>query len=190
MSHFAHYMGIDYSGAETADSSCKGIRVFMADGSAEPSQVQPPPSPRRYWTRRGLAEWLCNKLGDDTPTIVGIDYAFSFPLAYFEKYRLSGNWEDFLVDFQYHWPTDDRNTYVSFIRDDPSRGSKRKGERSWFRVTDAALTFEEVIMQVAKEFKLTIVDDSIEKKLEYAKALPLTSTPEQELQLAKELGLT
>lgn len=53
----------------------------------------------------------------------------------------------------------------------------------------AALTFEEVIMQVAKEFKLTIVDDSIGKKLEYAKALPLTSTPEQELQLAKELGL-
>jgi hypothetical protein len=49
----------------------------------------------------------------------------------------------------------------------------------------AALTFEEVIMQVAKEFKLTIVDDSIGKKLEYAKALPLTSTPEQELQLAK-----
>jgi hypothetical protein len=53
----------------------------------------------------------------------------------------------------------------------------------------AALTFEEVIMQVAKEFKLTIIDDSIGKKLEYAKALPLTSSPEQELQLAKELGL-
>ena len=53
----------------------------------------------------------------------------------------------------------------------------------------AALTFEEVIMQVAKEFKFTIVDDSIGTKLEYAKALPLTSSPEQELQLAKELGL-
>ncbi len=53
----------------------------------------------------------------------------------------------------------------------------------------AALAFEEVILQVAKEFKLTIVDDSIKKKLEYAKALPLTSSPEQELQLAKELGL-
>ena len=53
----------------------------------------------------------------------------------------------------------------------------------------AALTFEEVIIQVAREFKLNIVDDSIGKKLEYAKALPLTTTPEQELQLAKELGL-
>lgn len=53
----------------------------------------------------------------------------------------------------------------------------------------AALTFEEVILEVAKEFKLTVVDDSIRKKLDYAKALPLTTTPEQEVQLAKELGL-
>ncbi len=53
----------------------------------------------------------------------------------------------------------------------------------------AALTFEEVILQVAKEFKLCTVIDALEKKLAYAKALPLTSSPEQELQLAKELGL-
>jgi len=53
----------------------------------------------------------------------------------------------------------------------------------------AALTFEEVILQVAKEFKLYTVIDALEKKLAYAKALPLTSSPEQELQLAKELGL-
>lgn len=30
--HFSRYIGVDYSGAETADSSCKGIRVFVADG--------------------------------------------------------------------------------------------------------------------------------------------------------------
>jgi hypothetical protein len=35
---FARYIGVDYSGAETADSSCKGIRVFMAEGSNEPQQ--------------------------------------------------------------------------------------------------------------------------------------------------------
>jgi hypothetical protein len=137
MPHFHRYIGIDYSGAETADSSCKGIRVFMAEGPAEPTQVQPPPSPRRYWTRRGLAEWLCNELGGETPTIVGIDHAFSFPLAYFEKYRLSSNWQDLLVDFQHHWPTDERNTYVSFIRDgNAGQGSKRSGERTWFRITE------------------------------------------------------
>ena len=58
MAQFDRYIGIDYSGAETPDSSCKGLRVYAAEGSAKPEQVQPPLSPRRYWTRRGLAEWL------------------------------------------------------------------------------------------------------------------------------------
>lgn len=137
MPHFKRYIGIDYSGAETTDSSCKGIRVFIAEGSGEPAQVQPPPSPRRYWSRRGLAEWLCNELGGDTPTIVGIDHAFSFPLAYFEKYRLSSNWQDFLEDFHHFWPTDARRTYVCFLREEPSgSGLKRTGDRGWFRVTE------------------------------------------------------
>jgi hypothetical protein len=64
----------------------------MAEGSNEPAQVQPPPSPRRYWTRRGLAEWLCQELSADTPTIVGIDHGFSFPIAYFDRYRLPRDW--------------------------------------------------------------------------------------------------
>jgi hypothetical protein len=133
LSLFQRYLGIDCSGAESPDSSCKGLRVYVAEGSGEPIQVQPPPSPRRYWTRRGLAEWLCEKLGDEAPTIVGIDHAFSFPLAYFEKYRLSSDWQDFLEDFRHHWPTDARNTYVSFIREG---NSGRTGERSWFRLTE------------------------------------------------------
>ena len=137
MARFDRYIGIDYSGAETADSSCKGIRVFVAEGSGEAIQIQPPPSPRRYWTRRGLAEWLREKLDQDIPTIIGIDHAFSFPLAYFEKYRLSSNWQDFLDDFRSFWPTDAPNTYVCFIRDDPSgRGLKRTGERTWLRITE------------------------------------------------------
>jgi hypothetical protein len=134
---FSRYIGIDYSGAKTADDSYSGIRVFIAEGSDEPTQIQPPPSPRRYWTRRGLAEWLRNELERDIPTIVGIDHAFSFPLAYFEKYRLSSDWQDFLEDFHHFWPTDAPHTYVCFIRDDPSgKRSKRIGERSWFRLTE------------------------------------------------------
>src|ERR1019366_9659335 len=70
---FRRYIGIDYSGAETADSSCRGLRVYSAEGSGKPIQVQPPPSPRRYWTRRGLAEWLREELDRDIPTLVGID---------------------------------------------------------------------------------------------------------------------
>ena len=45
---FRRYIGIDYSGAETADSSCKGLRVYAAEGTGMLKQVQPPPSPRRY----------------------------------------------------------------------------------------------------------------------------------------------
>ena len=52
---FRRYIGIDYSGAVTPESSCKGLRCYVAEVSGTPKQVQPPPSPRRYWTRRGLA---------------------------------------------------------------------------------------------------------------------------------------
>lgn len=138
MSHFSRYIGIDYSGAETADSSCRGIRVFMAEGSGEPTQVQPPPSPRRYWTRRGLAEWLREELEKDIPIIVGIDHAFSFPLAYFERYRLSRDWESFLKDFCYHWPTDEPGMFIDLIRDGHAgHGSERVGDSRWLRVTEA-----------------------------------------------------
>jgi hypothetical protein len=46
--HFERYIGIDYSGAETPESSCRGLRVYAAEGSGTPVPVQPPPSPRRY----------------------------------------------------------------------------------------------------------------------------------------------
>ena len=52
---FRRYIGIDYSGAVTPESSCKGLRVYVAEGSGDPEPVEPPASPRRYWTRRGLA---------------------------------------------------------------------------------------------------------------------------------------
>ena len=137
MSHFSRYIGIDYSGAETADSSCKGIRVFMAEGSGEPAQVQPPPSPRRYWTRRGLAEWLCEELAAETPTIVGIDHGFSFPIEYFDRHGLPRDWPNFLLDFQKHWPTHEPHTYIDFIRvGEVGTGLNRMGDNTWLRLTE------------------------------------------------------
>ena len=59
---FTRYIGIDYSGAETPSASLKGLRVYMASGDASASEVLPPPSPRKYWTRRGIAEWLAERL--------------------------------------------------------------------------------------------------------------------------------
>ncbi len=45
-----------------------------------PAEVFPTPSPRKYWTRRGIAEWLGEQIAQDIPTLVGIDHAFSFPM--------------------------------------------------------------------------------------------------------------
>ena len=82
MPDFARYIGIDYSGAETPTTSLKGLRAYMAEGDAAPVEVPPPPSPRRYWTRKGIAEWLVERLAEDAPTLVGIDHGFSFPLLF------------------------------------------------------------------------------------------------------------
>ncbi|MGC2817856.1 MAG: hypothetical protein WA207_20855, partial [Candidatus Acidiferrum sp.] len=83
---FNRYIGIDYSGAETCDSSLKGLRVYAANSSNEASKVAPPPGLRRYWTRKAVAEWLVERLLEPSLTLVGIDHGFSFPLRYFEKY--------------------------------------------------------------------------------------------------------
>lgn len=82
---FERYIGIDYSGAQTPSSSLKGLRVYAADRLTAPQEVEPPPGPRKYWTRRGIAEWLVEKLFDGLLTLVGIDHGFLFPLQYFER---------------------------------------------------------------------------------------------------------
>lgn len=134
---FQRYIGIDYSGAQTPSSSLKGLRVYMADRENLPEEIQPPPSPRKYWTRRGIAEWLLEKLSEDISTIVGIDHGFSFPLRYFEYHHLPPDWYEFLDDFQYHWPTDDDNTYVDFVRDGlRGSGEERTGNSRWKRLTE------------------------------------------------------
>lgn len=55
---FTRYIGINYSGAKTPNASLHGLRVYLAQCDAPAEEVQPPPSPRKYWTRRGIAEWL------------------------------------------------------------------------------------------------------------------------------------
>jgi len=132
MPQFDRFIGIDYSGAETPTSSLSPLRVYAADRASPPKEVLPPQSPRKYWTRKGLAEWLRDELNKPSPVLVGIDHAFSFPLAYFEKNRLPHDWPAFLDDFQHHWPTDEDKSYVCFFSD----GNKRTGDPSWLRLTE------------------------------------------------------
>ncbi len=136
MAQFQRYFGIDYSGAETPRSSLTGLRVYMAYDNDEPQEVLPPPSNRKYWSRRGIAEWLVARLAEEVPTLVGIDHGFSFPLRYFEVHRLAPDWATFLDDFQRHWPTDE-DIYVDFVRyGDAGNGAAREGNARWRRLTE------------------------------------------------------
>lgn len=137
MPQFDRYIGIDYSGAKTPISPLPGLRVYAADRTEPPDEIAPPPSPRKHWTRKEIAEWLRDELSKAKPAIVGIDHAFSFPIKYFGKYHLKHDWPAFLDDFNRHWPTEEDNTYVDFVRDGAcGDGGKRMGDPSWFRLTE------------------------------------------------------
>ena len=137
MPAFAQHIGIDYSGAETPTASLKGLRAYLARFDVALAEVHPPPSPRKYWTRKGIAEWLVERLSEEAPTLVGIDHGFSFPLRYFEVHGLAPDWPAFLDDFQNHWPTNEDNTYVDFVRDGSvGNGAARMGNARWRRLTE------------------------------------------------------
>jgi ABC-type molybdate transport system substrate-binding protein len=137
VSTFDRIIGIDYSGAETPDTGLKGLRVYLAEGNAPPVEVPPPPTPRKYWTRRGVAEWLVERLAEPAPALVGIDHGFSFPMRYFKKHGLEPDWPAFLDDFQDHWPTDADHTYVDFVRNGlTGHGAARTGNARWRRLTE------------------------------------------------------
>lgn len=136
MPAFVRYIGIDYSGGQTPTASLKGLRVYLAEGEAPPGEVAPPPSPRKYWSRKGVAEWLVERLAEDAPTLVGIDHGFSFPLRYFNAHGLKHDWPAFLDDFQRHWPTDE-DIYVDFARSGAvGDGAARMGNSRWRRITE------------------------------------------------------
>ncbi len=137
MPAFARTIGIDYSGAKTPTASLKGLRVYLAESGGPPEEVLPPPSPRKYWTRKGVAHLLVERLAEDVPTLVGIDHGFSFPLRYFEAHGLEPDWPSFLEDFRRHWPTDEDHTRVDSVRaGSAGNGGARSGNARWRRLTD------------------------------------------------------
>lgn len=143
---FRRYIGIDYSGAGKPQSSNAGLAVCTvgADGSHDfPRFRREGPE---HWSRENVARWLVDRLKEqDTPTLVGIDHAFSFPLDYFKlhPHLLKGDWDDFLDDFREHWPTDQRDVtvrsqYLMQVRRmmGIEEGGYRFGLPNWFRLTD------------------------------------------------------
>ena len=51
MSPFARYIGIDYSGAETPDSSCKGLRLPYPRSPRDPRSGRKVPGRTVRWFR-------------------------------------------------------------------------------------------------------------------------------------------
>ena len=152
---FRRYLGIHYAGAETPDSGLKNLRVYSATPETPPQEILPPPSPRRYWCRRELAHWLAGELAGDTPTLVGIDHALSFPLRYFEVYQLPPDWMGFLEDFHRYWPTDAPHTYVDFILNGArGQGVERMGSPRWMRLTDDRCTVARSVFQFEGQGKV------------------------------------
>jgi hypothetical protein len=141
MPQFERYIGVDYSGAQTAESSLKGLRVYASELATEPYEVPPqvhgPVSQRKYWSRREIAKWITEAVSTGRTTLVGIDHGFSFPLEYFDTHNLPHDWDTFLDDFQRHWPTDEENIYVDFVRDGlRGNGALRCGKATWRRITE------------------------------------------------------
>ncbi len=145
---FHRTIGVAYSGAETAESGLKGLRVYQTVGDGPAEEVRPPLGPRRHWTRHALADWLIERLTDEPSCIIGIDHAFSFPMRYFEAHGLPPDWQAFLEDFHAHWPTDQPHTYVDFIRDGSvGKGAARMGTPRWRRLTEDAVPSAKSVFQ-------------------------------------------
>lgn len=145
MNDFDLFIGIDYSGAQTATSRLKELQVYASDAGGTPQKwASPAPSNtgRPFnWTRREIAERLLAEARSGRRFLAGIDHCFSFPLRYFEKYRLT-SWPEFLTDFARFWPMHEDHVYVDFVREGvlardggPPPGA-RVGAPTWLRLCE------------------------------------------------------
>lgn len=140
---FSRYIGIDYSGAKTPTANLPGLQVCIAEGNGKPKQQLPctkSSQSRKNWSRKDIAEWLVKILSEETPALIGIDHAFSFPLKYFDEYAHKGlrhTWPAFLKDFQNHWPTcNDGISVDSILKGEAGKGEERWGFPGWLRLTE------------------------------------------------------
>jgi hypothetical protein len=126
---FAHYIGIDYSGAGQPTDRLTGLRCYTATATTPPVEVV---APGRFprWSRATLASWLEGWLDEADPSVIAIDHGFSFPLQYFSDLQLPRDWDAFLDDFVAYWPT--HQTSVETLRE----GNPREGQATWRRRTE------------------------------------------------------
>jgi len=134
---FDAYIGIDYSGAATAERGLTGLRAYEATAGGPATEIRPEPTGRRHWNRRALAAWLEARLLSRDRILVGIDHGFAFPKAWFDAHGVATDWDAFLADFCHHWPTDHPDTTVESVRrGERGKGLARPGDARWRRRTE------------------------------------------------------
>ncbi len=135
---FDQYIGIDYSGAQTPLASNKGLRGLRSGSLCLATEVSPPPSPALVLGRGAkLLSGSSRRSLESAKQSSGSITGFSFPLRYFEKYRLAHDWPAFLDDFQWYWPTDGDYIYTESVRDGTKgNGAARVGNARWRRLTE------------------------------------------------------
>lgn len=112
---FDMHIGIDYSGAATADRRLRGLRVFAAAGGRMPALADPGARVGANWTRREVYRYCLSAIAGERRVIIGIDHAFGFPLRYLER-NGHGTWDEFLEDFARRWPTTEPDATVESLR--------------------------------------------------------------------------
>jgi hypothetical protein len=139
---FENYIGIDYSGADTPVKRNSGLQVFMAGGDGKIAKIKTDAGSNWNWNRKEIAYWCLNQLRNNEPIIIGIDHAFSFPLSYMVRNKIS-SWDHFLDDFCIHWPTDKDNITVESLR----KNNERTGKSDEFRLTENWTTNAKSVFQ-------------------------------------------
>lgn len=135
---WTRYVGIDYSGAATADTRLPGLRVWSADADGD-REMRPESNAKRHWTRRNLWEFLDRTLSEPEPTIIGIDHGLSFPEAWFARHRASTEWSAFLEEISDAWPTDAPEVRVDDVRVGAvGSGASLVGDTRWRRRCEVA----------------------------------------------------
>ncbi len=131
---FDLFVGIDYSGARSPTCRLRELQVYAAKPGSQPEKVCSPVSSNSKvpwnWTRAEIAAHLIDLARQGVRYIAGVDHGFSFPVEYFERYRLK-SWPEFLDDFVCYWPTDSDHVYAEFVRDGnlARKGKLPPGER-------------------------------------------------------------
>lgn len=133
---FARCIGIDYSGASTPEIGLSGLCVAVATPGGEPRDIAA--GTGRYWSRRGVAEWLDEQFSAAEPVLVGIDHGLGFPEAWRLHHGLPERWDLVLDLFCREWPAHTPGVRVRDLRQHHSDagGSGFPGDPRWRRLAE------------------------------------------------------